>query len=584
MESRRKPQYENRDPSIFFLLALLGSAAWAEDPKPKHWSFKEMGRVPTLNAGRMKPFDSYARETVLFITGAHSLPGWDPMDLFFSWLARPDYWSNQPIIKISNHQLLKQLLLSDQISRFSPRELIQNPVLIQYAQEMGRTDSGLSPKQVVQSVSSQPDPREQELKHVLDRLSLYRAVTSGAAIQIVPVAGKEAWENVAQSDPLLDPLRRGFLEVVKAYYDSKENEFESKSARLREMIQKMAPGWNASIERKVRLESLYDRARPFRTACTLYLLAGILLMCSLMFASPGISSPRARLEKTFTIGGQISLAVAFLSHLFGFALRVYIAGRPPVSNMYESVAWVSFGVLFFSFVIFGLYRQRVVLSAGALVGGLILFAADSAPAVMDPSIHTLVPVLRSNYWLTIHVLTITLGYAAFALSLGISNASLYQYLKGALGKVKSSDVSLRTHHLGLLSYRAMQFGTVLLAAGTILGGVWADYSWGRFWGWDPKETWALIALLCYLAVLHGRYAGWVRPFGFAMWGVICFMSVLMAWYGVNFVLGVGLHSYGFSSGGISFVLIYMGIQLAFVFWVLLARKIQQSKSDQSIPT
>jgi ABC-type transport system involved in cytochrome c biogenesis permease subunit len=166
------------------------------------------------------------------------------------------------------------------------------------------------------------------------------------------------------------------------------------------------------------------------------------------------------------------------------------------------------------------------------------------------------------------------------LSLGLSNASLYQYLRGALGKLAPNELSVRTHHLGQLSYRAMQFGTVLLAAGTILGGVWADYSWGRFWGWDPKETWALIALLCYLAVLHGRFSGWVTQFGFALWGVICFMSVLMAWYGVNFVLGVGLHSYGFSSGGISFVLIYMGIQLAFVLWVVVMRKIQKSKSKQ----
>ena len=98
-------------------------------------------------------------------------------------------------------------------------------------------------------------------------------------------------------------------------------------------------------------------------------------------------------------------------------------------------------------------------------------------------------------------------------------------------------------------YRTMQVGVLLIAAGTILGGVWADYSWGRFWGWDPKEVWALITLLVYLIPLHGRFAGWVNTFGLVMASVVCFLSVVMAWYGVNFVLGVGLHSYGFVEGG-----------------------------------
>ncbi len=103
--------------------------------------------------------------------------------------------------------------------------------------------------------------------------------------------------------------------------------------------------------------------------------------------------------------------------------------------------------------------------------------------------------------------------------------------------------------LSTFIYRAMQVGVLLVAAGTILGGVWADYSWGRFWGWDPKEVWALIVLLVYLVPLHGRFAGWVNTFGLVASSVVCFMSVMMAWYGVNFVLGVGLHSYGFVEGG-----------------------------------
>src|SRR6185295_5576642 len=142
-------------------------------------------------------------------------------------------------------------------------------------------------------------------------------------------------------------------------------------------------------------------------------------------------------------------------------------------------------------------------------------------------------------WLTTHVLIITISYAAFFLAFAMGDLSLFYYLKDEQGYHAQINNLVKT------IYRAMQIGVVLLAAGTILGGVWADYSWGRFWGWDPKETWALISLLGYLAVLHAKKAGMVRNFGFLGGCVVSFSLVLMAWYGVNFVLGVGLHSYGF---------------------------------------
>jgi ABC-type transport system involved in cytochrome c biogenesis permease subunit len=190
--------------------------------------------------------------------------------------------------------------------------------------------------------------------------------------------------------------------------------------------------------------------------------------------------------------------------------------------------------------------------------------------MLDPSIRPLVPVLRSNYWLTIHVLTITLGYAALALTCGLANVTLFQFAKAKPG------AQAKVVQLNQLTYRSMQFGVVLLAAGTILGGVWADYSWGRFWGWDPKEVWALIALLSYVTILHGRFTGWIDQFGYTVWTICAFMSVLMAWYGVNFILGVGLHSYGFSSGGFTFVATFVTIQMSYVAAVWVARRMRHS--------
>jgi len=132
-------------------------------------------------------------------------------------------------------------------------------------------------------------------------------------------------------------------------------------------------------------------------------------------------------------------------------------------------------------------------------------------------------------------------------------------------------------------YRVLQLGVLLLAAGTILGGVWANYSWGRFWGWDPKETWALIALLCYILALHGRLAGWWTQFGLAVASVVCFLAVLMAWYGVNFVLGKGLHSYGFGIGGETYVATFIVLDLlfvAFAIWRYRSSKLAVAAADE----
>jgi ABC-type transport system involved in cytochrome c biogenesis permease subunit len=122
--------------------------------------------------------------------------------------------------------------------------------------------------------------------------------------------------------------------------------------------------------------------------------------------------------------------------------------------------------------------------------------------------------------------------------------------------------------LTLYLYRSLQVGTLFLAVGTLLGGVWASYSWGRFWGWDPKETWALIALLGYLAVLHGRLAGWLGGFGLALGAIGAFLLVLMAWYGVNYVLGTGLHAYGFGSGGSGWMFAFAAAELLLIVFAL----------------
>jgi ABC-type transport system involved in cytochrome c biogenesis permease subunit len=203
------------------------------------------------------------------------------------------------------------------------------------------------------------------------------------------------------------------------------------------------------------------------------------------------------------------------------------------------------------------YRALTYLLAALPVSLTCLLLVQQLPVAMPESIDPLVPVLRSNTWLTIHVLTITLSYAAFALAMGFGHIVLFRFIRNPLNAAEDA-----TLHFWL--YRILQLGVLLLATGTILGGVWANYSWGRFWGWDPKETWALIALLCYIFVLHGRVVGWWDQFGLALASVVCFCAVVMTWYGVNFILGKGLHSYGFGIGGERYVAGFVCADLAYV--------------------
>ncbi len=177
------------------------------------------------------------------------------------------------------------------------------------------------------------------------------------------------------------------------------------------------------------------------------------------------------------------------------------------------------------------------------------------------------PVLRDNFWLTLHVLTITASYGAGALVWGLANLSLLHFLLGRYRETVdtspadgSADAAAPRKlppeactTLAQFMYRGMQVAVLLLAAGTIFGGLWADVSWGRFWGWDSKEVWALIALLVYLGILHARLTGLVGEFGLAAGAILGATAIIIAWYGVNFVFGSGLHSYGEGTGGGGYV-------------------------------
>jgi len=497
--------------------------------------------LPIQENGRRKPYFVFAEEALRSLSGKTSAVVHGrrekAVELITSfWLEPGQQFDQEPLLYVSSSSLKKTLGLQESQSLFSYQLLVHHPAL----QEMI--------EQAVAERKSDPRKRLQGiLKDAADvgmRLSLFEELKNGSIFRIVPnpqTAGArwgtlQEWEEVDEGSQAAVALN-AFSMMQQGWEQMHPEVFDQGIRQLREALASLhapipVPSW------KLQLEVLSQKIHPFRLAWILYAFSGILIF---FFH-----------KKSFYSYGWFLAGSGFLIQAIGLLVRVLVAGRPPVTNMYESIIWVAFGTILFALIFEKIYHAGVFLLGAIPIALLSLILADSQPLILDPSIHPLTPVLRDNFWLTIHVLTITLSYAAFALSLGVAHVALIRIILH-----KNVAASLYNY-----LYRILQVGVLLLATGTILGGVWANYSWGRFWDWDPKETWALIALLGYLFLLHGRLAGRWGGFGLALGSVIAFLSVLMAWYGVNFVLGAGLHSYGFGTGGFPIVLGFVGLEAA----------------------
>jgi ABC-type transport system involved in cytochrome c biogenesis permease subunit len=546
--------------SLAFVLALAivgGAAAFAQNPinmggDSSQLDFKEFGLLGIQDGGRRKPVDTFARETLTKITGRSGYTDsrgrkWSANDFILSALLETRDWKNEAMVLVSFGKLKTQLGLPAQQRRFSFAQLTSWAELQRLANEAHALKRAEKPL----------DRLQQEALSVSDRLALFSHVMDGSALLIVPAAKNETdpWlvpepNDVTATYPQSAPAMSALTETMRAYHDGDGFKFSSAARQLRENLRALSPSIYPA-ESKLRLEYFCNHFAGFYRAVWLYAIGFVVLLIAHLRRKGG-------LLRTAGVG-LVLAGLAF--HATGIALRCMIAGRPPVTNMYESIIWVSFAVSFFGMLFFARYRTLVYLLAALPVTFIGLLLVHQMPIAMPSSIDPLVPVLRDNFWLTVHVLTITLSYAAFALAMGFGHILLWRYALNPTGARADQPM-----HFWL--YRVLQLGVLLLAAGTILGGVWANYSWGRFWGWDPKETWALIALLCYLTTLHGRLAGWWTQFGLVIASVVCFLAVLMAWYGVNFVLGKGLHSYGFGIGGETYVASFVIADLLFVAFAI----------------
>ena len=555
--------------TMFGIILLAGASALRAEPVALDTN--ALATLAVQDHGRKKPFTTFAQETLLTMSGTSALPfknddgtetTLSPEQVMLDLWFKPEGWDDRPVIMLNFLELKKKFGLPEDRKLFSFNELIKQPLLgelldeTQKLRQAGQADNLTS--------------LQKEAEHLGERLRLFQDLVNGEKETIMPniLAADGKWSTIQENMPGIglwggsvtavvdtrpadyaNGLQNKFTAWCHAYVNNDVTQFNALTPQVVDSLRSTAPQFYPSAA-TLQFEHHYMTLHPFRWAWISYLGALLVLLLTALWAK--------------SVGYRLTWALALTGlgfEIYGFACRIIISGRPPVTNMYETVIWVSFGSMLFATILESIYRKRYFFYAGLSASVLALIVADSQPTILDASINPLTAVLRNNMWLTIHVLTIVSSYAAFALTAALGHIALTMSLWGrryttALGEVQ------------FFIYRAMQIGVLLLASGTILGGVWANYSWGRFWGWDPKETWALVTLLCYLALLHGRLAGWWRGFGLAVGSVVCFLSVMMSWYGVNFVLGKGLHSYGFGTGGFSYVACFAVFEVIFVAFVI----------------
>lgn len=532
-----------------FLMNSLNAVALAENATAP---IKELA---VQSEGRVKPYDTLAREALAVIYGKSTYEKKPAYEVMFTMMLAPDKWQSINVFEIQHVGVKEALRLPKEQRYFTMNKIMASDRLALLMQDL------TSKREAKEKL----DPYFQALQRLENQIWTFRAITSGEWLAPWPPKEGTKWVSLMAADATkqeqFSKLTKAFMEALTA---------SPSDTGVREEMRKVVEQFKASAreenpnlypqEHMMTLEVHYNQINPFRWAWINYLLA-------VLFFAVGWVAKKQNLLKYvwfFTI-------IGWILHTYGFGLRMYLTERPPVSNMFETVVWVSWGAVLFSLILEKAYKFGVTLVAGPMVATFCLILTDMAPTILDPTLQPLEPVLRSNFWLTVHVLTITISYSAFFVAFFLGDLGLYYVLRG--------EELWRDRLKSIVSgiYRAFQIGVVLLAAGIILGGVWADYSWGRFWGWDPKETWALIALLGYIAVLHGRINGMIRDFGMIVSAVITFSLVIMAWYGVNYVLGAGLHSYGFGAGGVEYVSAFIFMHLVYVAIGVIIRKGRQKQ-------
>ena len=484
--------------------------------------------------GRMKPANTFSSELLRKVSKKDTYGELNSDQVMMSIIESPALWYNIPIIylKRGNDSIRKIVGL---------REKDKYASLVSFFDQQGNYK--ISSQLEGAYRAAVPNQFQKDFIEVDKRVNLLYSALEGKVLRVFPIPGDSSKKWVSFPE-LSEANFKGkdslyVHNILPLYFNSlrlaKEDGDYSQADNLLQSLEGFQQKYGADIlpsEKKIEAEILYNRYDVFKKLFSWYLYVGLFLFTILIIQ---IFKP-LKVFRFFITALKISLLLLFILHTGGLAARWFISGHAPWSDAYESMIYVAWATMFFG-LIFG-RKSMLTMAATSFVSSMILMIAHWN--WMDPSIANLQPVLDS-YWLMIHVAVIVGSYGPFALGMIIGVVSLL--LITISQKSNKEKIGLNLKELTIINELSITVGLIMLTIGNFLGGMWANESWGRYWGWDPKETWALISILVYAFVIHMRFVPGLRgSWTFNFMSIIAFASIMMTYFGVNFYL-VGLHSY-----------------------------------------
>ena len=488
--------------------------------------------VVQSSGGRMKPLATLNREIVQKLSGKSSFMGMDANQIVLGMITRPDIWKDVKIIKINTPKLKKFLGVAE------------SEKYISFSEAFGEKNEYLLTKESEKALLTKPIERgtyEKDIIKVDEKLNIIYSVFNGSLLNIFPKVYDEqsADDNFKWYSPLeamqefSGQNQAAIGSVVRGLFNS-TMDFDWNSANnYIDMIALYQDKVGTDIKptaSKVNAEIVFNKLDIFFNLTLAYVILGFVMV---VLAFVVIFKPEFKPAKTTKIILAI-LSILFAIQTFGMGYRWYLSGHAPWSDIYETLIYISWSAIFAGVIFFR--NSLLALGAATIIAGIFMFTAHLTD--VDPQITSLVPVLKS-YWLTIHVSILTASYGFFGLSaiLGFLTLIMFIFRKN---RPHLDDV---VRHVSAINEISLIIGLACITIGNFLGGVWANESWGRYWGWDPKETWAYVSIVVYALVLHLRFVKSLNtPYVLATASLLAFSSIMMTYLGVNFYLS-GMHSY-----------------------------------------
>lgn len=558
--------------ALFVVGIVIACAGLLRTPDYGAYDLQRFETLPVSGGGRIKPIDSAARHALMVAGGRQSVDHdgetISAAEFLLGLIARPQDVADLPVVRVDHPEVLAILgRTPEQGGRISMNEIEQD-----WAEVVQQASLALDLE------SKQRDSFQRAIVKLYASVDLLLAHARMHEPYTMPPLGEHGeWSSFhdaflgtgaglpeghpmqTQGDTPAHPSVAYIVSMMTAYSESDASDFNRTVEGYDELLRREMPSVMSSMD----LEVLFNRARLFVGSTAVYVLAFVLVCASMLLrlrsesTGPGCTAIAERMR----VSAVALLWAAFAVHTIAIGLRIYLQGRPPVTNLYSSAVFVGWAAVLFGLILERLQPIAVAALGAAAVGFATLIVAHNLGSDGD-TMQMMQAVLDSNFWLATHVITITLGYSAMFLAGALGTVYI---LLGVFTRRLTRD---RAQALTRMVYGTVCFALLLSFVGTVLGGIWADQSWGRFWGWDPKENGAALIVLNAAIILHARWGGLIRQGGIMVLAVAGNIVTAWSWFGTN-MLGVGLHSYGFMEGQAFWMLLFVFSQLAIMALALM---------------